>query len=216
LYHLAYPYSEFSLKLLSSLLTKFLQVDRAHRSGDAYIRASVDDMQGVFADDRGTVRALAREVDENTQDGMSKHNQYPYLTSDSPSGGLEYALSSNRIVQNLDIQTYQHLVAYLELGLPVRSCFAVGPEVLVPIQVSLFGWVVISQHRYSASSRSNSSANSIIAVRDGARGYKVGELVSIFVFKLGLAARQFVRMGVVRYLTPAPNAFPEESAWSST
>jgi hypothetical protein len=56
----------------------------------------------------------------------------------------------------------------------------------------------------------------MIAVRNGLQGYQAGELVSIFAFKLGLEARQFVRMGVVCYLKPVPNAFPEESAWSST
>jgi hypothetical protein len=44
-------------------------MDQAQSSGTAYMRASIDAMQGASSDDRRTVRALAREVHEDTQDG---------------------------------------------------------------------------------------------------------------------------------------------------
>jgi hypothetical protein len=47
-------------------------MDQARLSGDVHVRASVDAMQKASTDERGTVRALAREVDEEAQDG--KHS----------------------------------------------------------------------------------------------------------------------------------------------
>jgi hypothetical protein len=54
-----------------------LQMDRAKSSENAHIRISVRAMQGAFQDERGTVRSLAREVEEQSQDGM--HNNVPSL-----------------------------------------------------------------------------------------------------------------------------------------
>jgi hypothetical protein len=54
-----------------------LQMDRAKLSENAHIRISVRAMQGAFQDERGTVRSLAREVKEQSQDGM--HNNVPSL-----------------------------------------------------------------------------------------------------------------------------------------
>jgi hypothetical protein len=45
-------------------------MDKARASGDVHIRASIEAMQASSLDERGTVQALAREVDEEAQDSM--------------------------------------------------------------------------------------------------------------------------------------------------
>ena len=41
----------------------------AYTSNNIYIKTSIDAMYQATADDRGTVQALAREVDEQMEDG---------------------------------------------------------------------------------------------------------------------------------------------------
>jgi hypothetical protein len=111
---------------------------------------------------------------------------------------------------------YRHLVDFLQLRLPVHSYFALGPQVPVPVQVTFFDWVVVAQRRYWASLQTSNSTNLLVAVRQGPGIYKVGELTSIFTFKLKIPTCPFVHLGMVRYLKPVLDAFPSQSAWSST
>jgi hypothetical protein len=47
-------------------------MDKARANGNIHIRASVEAMQASSSDERGTVQALAREVEEDAQDGTCK------------------------------------------------------------------------------------------------------------------------------------------------
>jgi hypothetical protein len=44
-------------------------MDTARGSGNAYIRSSIEAMQNASTDDRGTLRALAKEIEDQSQDG---------------------------------------------------------------------------------------------------------------------------------------------------
>jgi hypothetical protein len=44
-------------------------MEQARLNGDAHVRIGVDVMQKSYVDDRGTVRALAQEIEEQAQDG---------------------------------------------------------------------------------------------------------------------------------------------------
>jgi hypothetical protein len=114
---------------------------------------------------------------------------------------------------------YERVLTWLQLRLAqhtARSFFTTGPGIPVIPRATFFDWVVISQRRYWAASRTKNATNSMIAVRDGLDSYKVGELNVIFAFKLGLPQLPFVRLGLVRFLKPVGDPYPSESAWSST
>jgi hypothetical protein len=119
----------------------------------------------------------------------------------------------------MDITLYGQVLAYLTLRLPmhaVRSGLALGSGVPVPFEATFFDWVVVSQRRYRASSRSKNNANSLVAIKNGPSKFMVGELTTILAFPLNLAQCPVVRLGLVRFLKPVLSPFPQDSAWSST
>jgi hypothetical protein len=130
-----------------------------------------------------------------------------------------FLLSGGSSQGPMSIALYQQVLSYLSIRLPpgsICSRLTLGPGVPVPIQATFFDSVVISQRRYWASSRTKNSANSRIAVRSGADIFQVGELLSVLAFTLPDPRYPIVQLGLVRYLKPVPDAFSEESAWSTT
>lgn len=61
----------FMLCLVPSCLCQCQQITSSFATGDAVVQASVSAMYRATADDRGTVQALARELDDVTADGPS-------------------------------------------------------------------------------------------------------------------------------------------------
>ncbi|KZV60007.1 hypothetical protein PENSPDRAFT_558091, partial [Peniophora sp. CONT] len=169
----------------------------ARSAGDPLISLGVDAMYLATADDRGTVQALSREVDERNEDG-----------------GVKFALSRRSVDINMPPDLYAQVLAYLRLRLPfpVRSHITLGPAVALHAEATFFDYVVISQRRYWASSRTNNRANTIVAVCTDAGQYTVGELTSI----VGISQPQLpvIRLGLVRWLVSCEDA-PVESHWSA-
>ncbi|VDB94096.1 unnamed protein product [Peniophora sp. CBMAI 1063] len=170
----------------------------ARLSGDPCIALSVDAMYLATADDRGTVQALSREMDEQAEDG-----------------GVIYALSMRSVKGVLMPDLYSQVLAHLQLRLPVsvRSDIVLGPATALRREVTFFDYAVIFQRRYWASSRTNSRANALIAVAAEHGQYTVGELTTI----IGISQPELplIRLGHVRWLVRAPADVSTDSRWKA-
>lgn len=180
------------------------------------IKHSIATMYQATADDRGTVQALARELDSVNEDGkyimpslIRKWYQLKYLI-----GGIQFSLSSRSNSAYMDERLYTKVLQYFRprFILPIRSHLTLGTPESIPLlpTVTFFDYTVISQRRYWASSRNNNIANSLIAVTTGPHQVHVGELQDIFV--IDQPALGLHRLGHVRWLVPSTVDL-QGSAW---
>ncbi|KAF5332890.1 hypothetical protein D9758_017886 [Tetrapyrgos nigripes] len=159
-----------------------------YQAGHQVIQNCLTAMYKATADDRRTVQALSRELDEASEDG-----------------GLDYQLGALFTEKTMDSLVYSEIFHYLSNALPfaIRSFTSPGPAIpLLPTAV-FFDYVIIGHRRYQASRRSASNINSLIAVADltNTQRYRVGELTDIIVLNQpGLSTVH--HLGRVSWLVP--------------
>jgi hypothetical protein len=127
-------------------------------------------------------------------------------------------LSQQFTVALIPQDLYNMVVAHLTARLGTNSVRAYGTMddgEPVPAKATFFDYVVISQRRYWAQSRTANKHNAHVAVATGHRTYRVGHLVSIFAFPLNVATCPFVRLGLVHFLLPSNVSLPAASSWNS-
>jgi len=155
------------------------------------------------ADDRGTVQALARELDEAKEDGIyfslfiyCNQDMYHQFVPDA----ITFAFSPRSETQICDGQLYNKLLTRLKSLFPqlsLRSILDLNPTSWsVPLQQSatFYDYAIVNQHRYYASNRTTSTSSSLVEVVVSETGRTwVGELMDIihinqsngYIFTLG-------------------------------
>ncbi|EPS99806.1 hypothetical protein FOMPIDRAFT_1030690 [Fomitopsis schrenkii] len=172
----------------------------AYTSNNINIKTSIDAMYQATADDRGTVQALAREVDQESEDG-----------------GVMFSLSQRGTEEDMEPLLYEQVLWYVRVrGIHARSHLALGAGVPLLPTATFFDYVVVSQHRYWASSRNSNNANSLAAIAQNLNQVAVGELLKIVALAQPQLTAGVIYLGVVRWLVPVDNAHSPESAWSDT
>ncbi|KAJ7143704.1 hypothetical protein C8R44DRAFT_724739 [Mycena epipterygia] len=118
------------------------------------LRDAVEIMYNATADDRGTVQALARELDAARENG-----------------GIHFELSTRAAKGQLPSEIYFCVLRHLQIRLPdvkLHSFVERAPSpdslMLEPHGI-LFDHVIVNHLRYPASSRTSYTQNSLIAVR---------------------------------------------------
>ncbi|KAJ7301764.1 hypothetical protein DFH08DRAFT_992213 [Mycena albidolilacea] len=117
------------------------------------LRQAVELMYNTTADDRGTVQALARELDAVGEDG-----------------GITFQLSTRAEIAQIDPALYFCVLLHLQVRLAnikLHSFVELAPSpdsLILEPRAILFDHVVINHTRYIASSRSAHPYNSFIAV----------------------------------------------------
>ncbi|KAJ3500582.1 hypothetical protein NLJ89_g9730 [Agrocybe chaxingu] len=172
-------------------------VAQAATSPDENLRRIAGALYKASADDRGTVQALAQELDEAQE-----------------TGGIQFQLSARSqtmgMPDDLYYQVLKHFTLRLEPG-AIRSYISTtnvaSSQPLNNIAV-FFDHVVIDQNRYGASRRMAGSADCFIAVsvsNGTAERLWVGELLDIFALEQAVLGGLH-RFGHVRWLVPAQEA----------
>ncbi|VDB84878.1 unnamed protein product [Peniophora sp. CBMAI 1063] len=171
----------------------------ASATGNIHVQTSIEAMYKSSADDRGTVQALAREVDEAHADG-----------------GVLYELSSRCTQTRMQDTLYLAVLGYLRLRLPsiaLQSWLSPADGIPLLPEAMFFDYVVLSSRRFWASSRTNNVGNTLIAVRKEG-GYAVGELQAII--GIAQAGVPVQRLGYVNWLVSQDVSIAPTSAWNSS
>ncbi|KAI0070303.1 hypothetical protein K474DRAFT_1680242, partial [Panus rudis PR-1116 ss-1] len=160
----------------------------------------VSAMYKATADDRGTIHALASELDAA--------EEYE---------GVHFELGKKAEVCEMSPQLYALLLQSLRERLPllkIRSWLQASDDLQeLPLRTTatFYDHVIVNQSKLAALSRSNTHAESLIAIQMPNRIW-VGELLDIIVFsqeQLG-----FHRFGHVRWLKPYNGDDISETPWS--
>ncbi|KAJ6517961.1 hypothetical protein C8R47DRAFT_1062533 [Mycena vitilis] len=185
-----------AVKLLLSHPITDQQIDTSEQLLRSYclelITLSTEAMYNATADDRGTIQALARQLDKVAEDG-----------------GIEFQLSSQSSFAPLPAAVFDNVLDHLSVRFPLLTLrSAIAPAVgenSYPLynRMQLFDHVIISQRRYYASTHRKNPYDSFVNVRvatvQGQDSW-VGELLEIFVVnqpKIGIH-----RYGLVRWFVP--------------
>jgi hypothetical protein len=192
-------------------------METTRTSGDVHMRLSVDAMLSSTSDERGTVRALSRDIEEAHVDRKS----LPYLPRHlliTMIGGIIYRFSDKFVERFTSPHLYQTLISYLRMALPtvlLRSHVWDGPGIAIPRQVAFFEWIVIRGQRYSIRSQTSNSTNAMVAIRSHDFSYKVARLEHLIVFCWDVPQLPIVRLAVVHYVDPVHEPLPLVSHWRS-
>ncbi|KAF8155108.1 hypothetical protein K438DRAFT_2026517 [Mycena galopus ATCC 62051] len=157
------------------------------------LRRAVELMYHATADDRGTVQALARELDTARENG-----------------GITFQLSTRAEKGQLPPQLYFYVLEHFQIRLPdlkLHSFIDLAPSpdsIGLEPNAILFDHVIINQSRYLASSRAAHPHSSFIALRSSAginTRIWVGELRSILAIQQP-GSKAVHRFGYVRWFRP--------------
>ncbi|TFY72264.1 hypothetical protein EVG20_g747 [Dentipellis fragilis] len=191
----------------------------AYSTRNFHIQASIDAMYKATADDRGTVQALAWEIEEQNVDGAFSSHLLVFRNSHDlhTIGGVMYGISDHAVELYMQADLYQQVLQYLQLRMfHVRSHMVLGPGVPLLPKMTMFDYVVISQRRYWASTRNNNLANSLVAVATGPGQFVVGKLTRLFAISQPHVSPANIYLGEICWLVPVINAYPADSAWKGT
>lgn len=169
----------------------------------ALFESAVSLMYSASADDRGTVQALSRELDNAHQDD-----------------GVVYRVSFQFDRQAMDQQLYHRLLSYLKIAfahLGLRSYIEVGSgpaSRALPLQAYFHDHAIIRQHRYHALNKSVDPRNSLVEALVSRTGDTwAGELLDIIQVDLGEDCNNVV-LGHFRWFRPLPMDL-RETVWQS-
>lgn len=146
-------------------------------------------MYKASADDRGTVQALAQDLDEAQE-----------------TGGIAFKLSDRAETCSMPAALYYEVLSFFVMRLEpgqIHSHISLSPsphsEPLSP-QALFFDHVVVDHNQFAASQRSGSAADALVAVNINGALW-VGELLDIFV--INQAVTGLNRFGHMRWLVPS-------------
>ncbi|KAI0363300.1 hypothetical protein BV20DRAFT_1058164 [Pilatotrama ljubarskyi] len=163
-------------------------------------------MQQATSDHRGTLQQLAEEIDELYMDEN-------VACAFSPRSSRDY----------MDATVYYAFLAYMSARFPLvafRSDTTISSDPASKLLVNMatfFDYVVVSGNRYYASSRSSSTASSLVLVRTSEAGTThVGEIQHVVLYdsleSAGLARHSFV---YVRWLRPLVQESFNGTCWET-
>lgn len=143
-------------------------------------------MFAASADDRGTVQALARDLDKACEDGKFLSTPDDKFFSDKASDGVNFSFSPRYSIQTLDGALYTTVLQHLSLLFPHAGlCSLIQPNPLtnsIPLnnRALHFDYVVVNGIRYLASNRAANNMSSLVeCVVDGVGTTLVRELTDI-------------------------------------
>ncbi|THU76896.1 hypothetical protein K435DRAFT_878595 [Dendrothele bispora CBS 962.96] len=151
---------------------------------------AVDAMYDASADDRGTLQALTRELDNTFEDG-----------------GIMFRFSTRSERVNLLSPVYFALLRFLQERNPTIAIHSMLRLAPVPGSLPLsqmvlsFNYIVVNQRRYTAASRSAATSDSLILVRSSPNSFWAGRLEQIFKLQHPGVATEY--LGYVRWFVPA-------------
>jgi hypothetical protein len=181
--------------------TFFREFHRTITTSRLVARSTVNDETGVFksatkamfsasADDRGTVQALAKELDEAQMDGgfvcIDGRDWHLTVLRFTFVDGIAYSLSPRFTSTQMTSEMYHLVLRYLSALYPAANLRSLNHPSPAPGSVPLpnaawfFDYVVLQGRRYSSSSRTTNRANSMVQAFVSDRGDTcVGELINI-------------------------------------
>lgn len=157
-------------------------------------------------DDRGTVQALARDLDQAHEDGM-----YQWLSGANHetdldiTDGVIFSLSPRHSKGVFQRDDYETVLQHLSLVVPhvhLRSCLQPNIDG-IPLGLNMlsFDYVIINALRYYASSRALKPVSSLVEIIvDNAGNTHAGELLDII--HINQAPHGLFTLGRVRWLRP--------------
>ncbi|THU81926.1 hypothetical protein K435DRAFT_692588, partial [Dendrothele bispora CBS 962.96] len=154
------------------------------------LNEAVNAMYDASADDRGTLQALTRELDNIFEDG-----------------GIQFRFSARSERVDLLSSVYFALLKFLQERNPtihIHSKLQLAPvpgSLPLSQMVLSFNYVVINQKRYTAASRCTTASDSLILVRSSPNSLWAGRLEQIFKFQHPGIITDY--LGHVRWLVPA-------------
>ncbi|KZP21905.1 hypothetical protein FIBSPDRAFT_739745 [Athelia psychrophila] len=161
-----------------------------HKDAPAPMQAMVDSMYRASSDDRGTVQALARELEEAHQDG-----------------DIIFQLSTRHESRDLNANMYHGILKYIRDTFPalqLRSVFEVSSPGFqpFPLRARFYDHGIIRGSRYIASSRGANGRNSYVQVAiDDVGNSRVGELTDVIAVDLPGTGKSLM-FGLVAWLIP--------------
>lgn len=175
-------------------------------------------MYTASSDDRGTVQALARELDEAHGDGRPSFllpckSAHEYICL---SANILYQLSPRHEICEIPSNIYNSVLHHLNITQPalnLRSYMAAPtPNSLALVtRATFFDYVVICGSRFRASRRSQNSQGPLVEVLLDDRGRTgVGELTDIVLLDQPRCGT--LTLGVVKWLAPL-NMNIHETVW---
>ncbi|KAI0054356.1 hypothetical protein BV25DRAFT_1951632 [Artomyces pyxidatus] len=162
-------FREFHRTILSSRFVSPIVAKAGQTDQSVEMQAAVTAMFGATDDNRGTVQALARDLDGETRDDT-----------------ILFALSPRYEKQTIDGPIYSSILRHLTMifpGIPLRSHISsdLAPGT-IPLQATgtFFDYTVIRGRRYHASQRATKPAGSLVEVDvDNSGRTWAGELLDI-------------------------------------
>ena len=159
-------------------------------------------------DDRGTVQALARELEEVHQDGTLHLLTIRPCSSPAHhcSDDVLYQLSPRHEVSELNSKMYHALLRHVNMIYPtldIRSFMDAPSATSMPLVATavVFDSVVIRGSRFRASRRSQNAHGSLVEVAlDGTGRTGVGELTDILLVEQPHCGT--LTLGVIKWLSP--------------
>lgn len=128
-----------------------------------------------------------------------------------------FALSKRGNEEHMAPSLYEQVLCHIRVrGINAHSHLALGEGVPLLPTATFFDYVVISQHRYWASSRNGNYINSLAAISRGFNQVAVGELLHIVALAQPQLSASVIYLGVIRWLVPTENPYVPESAWRHT
>ncbi|OJT12651.1 hypothetical protein TRAPUB_10801 [Trametes pubescens] len=187
----------------SMRLHRTLTAGILHPSGSTFSMAS-QIMLEATTDNRGTLRQLAEELDEEYSDS-----------------NVALSFSPRSARERMPGPVYYTLLAYMNTRYPLQPfhsdiALTTNPlSKLLPNMATVFDYVVISGQRYHAASRASSSVNSLALVRiSGAGATWVGETQHLVLYEDAHAGVREV-FAYVRWLRPSITTSLSGTPWAA-
>ncbi|KAJ6450039.1 hypothetical protein C8R47DRAFT_336404 [Mycena vitilis] len=165
------------------------------------MRKSAEAMYRATADDRGTIQALARQLDKAQEDG-----------------GIDLELSPKFSIGPAPADIFSATLRALQIKLPrleLRSSLLLSTSASShPLynKIKRFPYAIVSNRRYFAAEHAKTIDDSLVLVKVLGMGPWAGELREIFVVdqpKVGVH-----HYGFVRWFVPASPELAEGSTWA--
>ncbi|KAF7371377.1 hypothetical protein MSAN_00774200 [Mycena sanguinolenta] len=177
-----------------TIQTSRILAQAAHAPSGSPLHRSAEAMYHATSDDRGTIQALARQLDKAHEDG-----------------GIVFQLSPKFSIGPVSAEIFNCALDALRIQLPglnLRSSLALPstdtPSYPLFNKMKRFPYAVISNRRYYSAEHAKSNYDSLVLVRtEGVPGQPLsaGELREIFVVDDPKIGRHYY--GFVRWLVPA-------------
>jgi hypothetical protein len=189
----------------------------AHQRVDKELQFAAEAMFRASADDRGTVQAMSRELDEVQEDSMLSVLSLFILLLMTTAGNVALCLSTRSEQASMPSDLYFIVLGHLRSRSPtlqLHSHIALSPSPSsIPLfpRATFYDHVIVRGQKYAASTRNINSRQSLVMVQTSASGQTwVGELQHIFMVNQESVGCHW--FGQMRWFIPVPSN--RDTIWS--